>query len=287
MKKQNKMNEDQIKQLLRLIKPSPSDTWQKLTLSEIKTSVTTNQIKRNSLRDIYNLIKLPYMSKKFKIIISIVSVLVILGAGTGTSYASNSAVPGDFLYGLDKLTESVQRSFISDPIKETEFEMKVMDERISELEKLSIENNSELISKSISEIESQQIRLQEMVQSLNQYRIENKIQVQEQQQLLERIQTQEQSHEEIMTQIQIKLQSKDDKENIENLEKVQNQYSEETQNQIQNFENDTGKEIQESETEQNKNDGTQYNQEQEQNQNSDNNDDINDNFDNNDTRGGN
>ncbi|MBN1373759.1 hypothetical protein JW962_00250, partial [Candidatus Dojkabacteria bacterium] len=232
--------------------------------------VTSEPKIRNSFWDIFNLLKLSNMNPKLKVIISIVSIVATLGAGTGTIYASDSANPGDFLYGLDKTVESVQRTFTSSLVNKAELEMAIMDERILELEKLSEGDNSEAVSESISEVEAQQLRLQERFQEMNQLRIENKLQTQEQQQVMEKLQAKFQIHEETMNKIQIKLKSNGDNSNSEGLKQVQNKYSEETRNQIKNFEDETGVKIQETEQEHNKNDGTQYNQEQEKNQNQNN-----------------
>lgn len=264
------MNEDQLIKQLNRIKPKPSESWQNTVLGVFDTFVTPEPKLRNSFSNIFNLLRLSNMSPKLKAIISVITVVATLGAGTGTIYASDSANPGDFLYGLDKTVESVQRTFTSDPVKKAELELAIMDERVLELEKLSEGDNSGAVSESISEVEAQQLRLQERLQEMNQLRVENKLQTQEQQQVMEKLQAKIQVHEETMNQVQTKLKSNGDNSNSEDLQQVQNKYSEQTQNQIKDFGEDTGVQIQETEQEQNQNDGTQYNQEQEQNQNQNN-----------------
>lgn len=263
------MNEEQLIKQLNRIKPKPSESWQNTVLSRFDTFVTPEPKFRNSFLNIFNLLRLSNMSPKFKAIISVITVVATLGASTGTIYASDSANPGDFLYGLDKTVESVQRTFTSDPVKKAELELAIMDERVLELEKLSEGDSSKAISESISEVEAQQLRLQERLQEMDQLRTENKLQTQEQQQVMEKLQAKIQVHEETMNQVQTKLKANGDKSNSEDLQQVQNKYSEQTQNQIKNFEEETGVQIQETEEEQeqNQNDGTQNNQEQEQNQN--------------------
>lgn len=267
------MNEKQLITQLSKIKPKTKKEWQKSVLDYFDNFVTSESKLRNNFLNIFNLLKFLKMSSKIKAIISLITIVATLGVGTGAVYASNSANPGDFLYGLDKAVESVQRTFTLDPVKKAEIELAIMDERVLELEKLSEGGNFDVVSKSISEIEAQRLRLQERFQEMNQLRIENKLQTQEQLQVMEKLQAKIRAHEKTMNQVQTKLKSNGDNSNSEGLQQVQNKYSDQTRNQIMNFEKETGVQVQiqetkqEQEQEQNKNNGTQYNQEQEQNQN--------------------
>jgi len=247
------MNEEQLIKQLNRINPKPSKDWQERVIKHFDNFVTPEPKLRNSFSNIFNFLKLSNMSPKLKAIISVITVVATLGAGTGTIYASDSANPGDFLYGLDKTVESIQRTFTSDPVKKTELELAIMDERVLELKKLSEDDNSEAVSELISEVEAQQLRLQERFQEMNQLRTENKIQTQEQQQVMEKLQAKIQVHEEIMNQIQTQLKSNVDNSNSEKLKQLQNKYSEETQNQNQN-DGDTQNQEQEQEQNQNQND---------------------------------
>ncbi|MBN1915466.1 hypothetical protein JW796_00525 [Candidatus Dojkabacteria bacterium] len=259
------MDEEKLIEQLKRFKPIPRKSWQEATLSSFRNLVTTEHKIRNSQMNIFNFLNIFIVNPKIKITLAVVTVIALLIAGGGTVYASDSANPGDFLYSVDKAAESVQRTFISDSVARSEFEIAVMNERVLELSKLSEENNSDTVSRSISEVEVQQLRLRERLQEMDQLRIENKLQTQEQQKVMEKLQEITREHEETINQIQTKLKSKGDFSNSENLMEVKNKYSEEMGNQIQNFETETGVQVRENEQEQNE--GDTQNQEQNQNQN--------------------
>jgi hypothetical protein len=207
------------------------------------------------------------MQKKVKIIASIVSVVTVLGAAGGTVYASDSAKPGDFLFPLDTRLEQVQRSFISDPVAEAEFELNTMDERVLELEKLSESGDSEAVADSISEVEAQELRLQERLQEMDQLRTENKIQTEEQQQVMIKLEEKIVVHEQTINKVQTKLESSGGAENSNSLKVVQNKYSEDVDQEILSFEESTGVKIRESEQENNQGEDSEIqNQNQVENQ---------------------
>ncbi len=260
------MNEDELVKQLKQIKPKPSKHWEERTIKSFDILVTNYGKKRNRLTDIFYFLKLSNMSTRLKTLAIVGIITTILFAGAGSAYASDQAVPGDLLYGLDKSIESIQRAITTDPVAKAELELSIMDERVAELEELSEGDNLDALSESISEVEAQQIRLQERLQEMDQLRLEDKLQTQEQQIVMEQLQEKVQIHEQTLEKIQTNLQSKGDQSNSDNLEQIQNKYFEQTGNQLKNFEAGTGVNLQnvENESNQNQNDGTQYNQEKEQ-----------------------
>lgn len=96
-------------------------------------------------------------------IISIVFVVLALGAGG--IYASDGAKPGDPTFVLDKAGESIMRYFKKgDDL--VEFEMDVLDERLSELEELE-EENIEEVDDALDEVYEQQKRVREREEVIN------------------------------------------------------------------------------------------------------------------------
>jgi hypothetical protein len=207
--------------------------------------------------EVFKFFNLSKVGQNLKSIISIVSILTTLTAGGGAVYASDSATPGDFLYGLDQMVENIQRVVTTDPVAQAELELAIMDERVLELQTLTDEQNSEAIAESLSDIEAQQTRLQTSLQTMDQLRVENKIQTQEQLKVLEQLQVKVQEHEAAMYEMQTKLQSSGDDANAEALKQFQSKYSDETIKKVQEFEETTGTMLNESTNEQNSGEDTQ------------------------------
>jgi hypothetical protein len=213
------------------------------------------------------------MNKTTKTAVVAVLVAVILTglAGTGIVYAADASMPGDFLYGVDKGVEDIQRSLTSDPVASSELELAIMDERIAELDQLSQSGNSEAVGDCIREIEQQQDRLQDQLQEMNQLRTQEKIQTEEQQKVMEKLESKIQENADKMSGAQNSLQSKGDSSNSENLQQVQNKYTDELDIEIESFELDTGIKISEKESNQGEDSEIQNkNNTQQQNQGSDN-----------------
>ncbi len=97
-----------------------------------------------------------FFSKKY-MIATLLAVVVILGGG-GVVAASNSAVPGDALYGIDQAVEKVQIKLANSEEKKSELKVKFAEERLSEVEtfvKRGSANiqNIDLSSATVTEIE--------------------------------------------------------------------------------------------------------------------------------------
>lgn len=266
------MKQNNLKTLLRELRTPPvSGAWvskTKLFLrSKSRADVTDLSIKRTQRYKLFNLLYLPNMNGKFNSMVSIISILATLTVGGGTVYASDSAVPGDFLFSVDKSTEAVQRFFTTSPLSEAKFELKVLDERIAELDQLSIANDVVSLTKAITEVETQTGVIQEQLKLMDQLRIEDKLQTQEQQQLMEQLRIRVQEQTATMQQTQTKLQSGGDMVNSDNLKQIQNKYSDSIDSQIKDFEDSTGVKIENQESQQNQGEDTQIqNQNQLQNQ---------------------
>jgi len=160
---------------------------------------------------------------------------------SGVAYASNSAMPGDPLFGVDKAMEQLRRVLTINPLHESEFEMMVMDERMEELKQVSYEQNATGISNGIQEVEAQQLRLQNMFEKMSKLRaagdtqeLENQLKVMNK--MVEKLEEQNG----LLTQVREKLSGNGDESNSGQLNEFQNQYQEQIQNQIGEFENETG-----------------------------------------------
>ncbi len=194
------------------------------------------------------------MSQKLNSVLSVLlGVVIVFGSLTAVAYASDSSKPGDLLYGVDKASECVQRALIRNSVKRSEFEIKVMDERVLELEKLNEEKNVKGIEKAIAEIEAQQLRLRDRLQEMDKLRTEDKLQTQDQLKVMEKLQSRIEEHKESMDKVQNQLMLNEDKGNSDDLNQVQNRYEENVQNQIRTFEEGTGVKLQVTEQEQTQN----------------------------------
>lgn len=80
------------------------------------------------------------MKKLYIIIAVIIGVFALLG---GVAYASDSAIPGDFLYPVDRATESVDALLTFNQDSLAKLRLAHLDERISELEELDEEEFEE------------------------------------------------------------------------------------------------------------------------------------------------
>jgi hypothetical protein len=260
-----------IDDLLRQVHVKPTSNWQSSTQNELLSLAQNDVTKPTEVRThqykLSNLISLPNMSGKFNSMVSIISILATLTAGTGTVYASNAATPGDLLFSLDKAVESVQRVFTIEPVSEAAFELKVLDERIAEMDQLTSESNVVALSTAITEVEAQTGVISEQLKIMDQLRLENKLQTQEQQQIMEQLRARVQQQTASMQQTQSKLQSSGDNVNSGNIEQIQKKYSDAVDTQIQSFEESTGVKIETQQSQQNQGEDTQIqNQNQIQNQ---------------------
>jgi hypothetical protein len=70
------------------------------------------------------------------------ALVLTVGSATGVAYASNTAVPGDPLYGLDRAIENLQLSLSPNADSTIELLLAIADERLSESEVLSAQNDA-------------------------------------------------------------------------------------------------------------------------------------------------
>lgn len=70
-------------------------------------------------------------------------IIVILIGGGGVVYASQFSLPGETLYPIKTLTENVQRVFIVDEKEKIEFEIKLAQERIKEINSILKEDKQD------------------------------------------------------------------------------------------------------------------------------------------------
>lgn len=105
---------------------------QKMTETE-KNSVWFSIASKQELRGNQKKLLGSFFSKKY-MIATLVALVVMLGGG-GVVAASNTAVPGDALYGIDQAVERIQIKLANDD-KKAELKVKFAEERISEVEEI-------------------------------------------------------------------------------------------------------------------------------------------------------
>ncbi|KKR05809.1 MAG: hypothetical protein UT34_C0002G0316 [candidate division WS6 bacterium GW2011_GWF2_39_15] len=179
----------------------------------------------------------------------VTGIVALLGVG-GTAVASNSAVPGDFLYPVDTLVENVQRSLIFDAVNESEFELKVLDERVEELKKLSVDGEVEDIDDATKALEQQQLRIQERVQEMNQLREKNELKGEDQLKVMEQLKSYVSEHQSTLNQIKSDLEDSGNSDAGKSVSDIQTSYEDDFSTEVSDFETDTGLEVQESESNQ-------------------------------------
>lgn len=150
----------------------------------------------------------------------LVLILILGGGGYLLATAADASTPGDTLYAVDTLAESVQRAITFDPIAKAELEQAILDERASEvLEILEAEDTDEaVLGEAVDNLDAQNTRVQERIQLL----ADEEGNIDEA--ALERVQNR---YEEQVA------------EQVKNMEKVQSQYKnmgEETMNKFQTAE---------------------------------------------------
>jgi hypothetical protein len=260
------MNEKQLIEQLHSIKVKPDKNWEDRTLRLLEINVKTQHSANRKLRSYY--FNLAYKNIMGGIITLIIAVLL---AG-GTAVASDAARPGDLFYPVDTFMEQVQRSFTSDPQALADLEINIMQERVREMEQLKTENNMGGLETALAEMNTQAERIQERVEALNQLREENKIQTQDQQQIMQKLQDQLQQHLEVMNQLQTQLQEQngeDSQKAQQQLQQVQTSFQQGLQESINQFQNETGVQLEFNNEQQQQNQGTEdqiQNQNQNQNQ---------------------
>lgn len=261
------ITEEKLIKTLNKLDAKPSNEWANRVVQKIQSdifNVTKEPQQRNTFSSLFNFLSFFYMSPKYKLFLTLGIVFVLLVTSGGVAYASDDAVPGDLLYPVDKAVESINRVIISDPIAKAEFEVQVLDERVSELENLSEDVESESVGDANEEVEAQKNRVRERLEVLAELSVQNKLNTQEQQQLMQEVQNKLQVHEESMNQIKTNLENKGDVDNSQKLTEIKNQYSQEIGGEINKYESETGVQLNESEMENNQGDDTQI---QNQNQN--------------------
>ncbi|MBN1331911.1 hypothetical protein JW978_03435 [Candidatus Dojkabacteria bacterium] len=139
---------------------------------------------------------------------------------TGTVLAADSAKPGDLLYPADLFSESVQRSFIFSDTDKAEFEMKILDERKAELEKLQL-NDSEQVSNAIKNLGEQEARVEEKLRVMNE---NSDVDEGEKERIAERSEEQIREHDEDLDQVQEQLRERDMDQEADEVEGVQEKY---------------------------------------------------------------
>jgi hypothetical protein len=76
-----------------------------------------------------------------QIVLAVLIALSVLGGGgAGAVYASQSSIPGDFLYPVKLLSEDVQLNWTTDPARQLELNLEMAHERLHEMEQVKLAN---------------------------------------------------------------------------------------------------------------------------------------------------
>lgn len=241
------MNEKQIIKTLKKFRPKPNEYWVDETINEL-INVTNLSLTRNSITTLY---KFNYSNNMSGALIALIAgIVAILGVG-GTVVASDSANPGDFLYPVDTLVENVQRSLITNPVKETELELKLLDERVEELKNLSEDGDLADITLATEKIVQERTRLQELLQLMTQLREKGELQGEDQLKVMEKLQEAVKKQTETINEVQKNLDEKgnsDDDDASESVNELESGYADDLNDDIADFEDSTGIEVEEHES---------------------------------------
>ncbi|MDY0097113.1 MAG: DUF5667 domain-containing protein [Candidatus Dojkabacteria bacterium] len=252
------MEERDLERQFKNINPKPSQEWQEKTLNHLNSVVTDSLDNRNSNTNLNNFFNSITMNTKFKAIVTVATVFTTFAIASGVVYASDSAMPGEMLFPVDKAVEQIRRTLTINPLDRAGYEMDIMDERVLELKKMSEGENSEQIANCISEVEAQQERVRAMLGEMTQLRAGDMNQAQEQLEVMNKLAAKIQNNQEVLGEVQNRLELKSgEATQAGELQRVRDSYSEEMGSEIKNFEESTGLKVEAQEAEQNKGEETQ------------------------------
>ncbi len=146
------------------------------------------------------------MRKKLTVISGILVGLLVLGVGG--AYASDSATPGDILYPLDLMYESMERVIKIDPVSRVDFETDVLEERVIELGELTVDGELDNIEVVVDSISDQQNELNERVIVMNEECTGDNCDEGEKERVVNRIVEQNQEHTQTMEESHIVIEEK-------------------------------------------------------------------------------
>ena len=121
------MEERDLERQFKNINPKPSAQWKEETLNHLNNVVTDSLDNRNSNTNLNNFFNSITMNTKFKAILTIATVFTTFAIASGVVYASDSAMPGEMLFPVDKAMEQIRRTITVNPLDRAGYEMDVMD----------------------------------------------------------------------------------------------------------------------------------------------------------------
>jgi hypothetical protein len=92
-------------------------------------------------------------------VVPVAVVLVVLGAGSGTVFAASSSLPGEPLYKVKLVTETVQIAFTPSDMGKAELYAKFADRRVEEIVKLADKGEAKQIEQTTDRMNSQLIAM--------------------------------------------------------------------------------------------------------------------------------
>ena len=135
----DQISDKKLNKVFKALRVRPDKAFYESTLRKLwevfNENVTAESDLRNQGKKQFNLLFFFNMQAKYRVLIYLaVSVLVGLALGGVTVYAANNSAPGDFLFGLDKAIENLERGTISAPDQKLAYELARLQERLQELD---------------------------------------------------------------------------------------------------------------------------------------------------------
>jgi len=142
-----------LKNLLSNIEVNPDPEW----VTNTRNNIIRMQMQNDDIKpNIFNLLFNFRMNPKLVIVLG-VSTLVALSGGTFlTVKAAEVSKPGDFLFGLNKAIENVQRSTINDPQKKAQFESEILKQRVADMESIQEQKDANKLKLAVGEVSEQE-----------------------------------------------------------------------------------------------------------------------------------
>lgn len=150
-------NIEEIKTLLSNSSIQPSPEWVVKTRNNL-----IDRINADSKSAQINFLTKVYMNTKVFAASALAVVVAVSGVGLATVSAAKVSKPGDFLFGLSKAIENVQRSTLTNSNDKLAFEKELLVERLNELNDLKNSKDSVKIALGLKEVSEQQDNLKKV-----------------------------------------------------------------------------------------------------------------------------
>jgi len=203
------------KEYLKVLKVNPDQNWvkdirnkliQNRASSKVIENVTNSELSRIP-KQVYNFLKDVLMGKQAKIALSVfLALTVFVGSSIFIATTADAATPGDFLYGIDRSLEDVQRAITFSSEAQADLEVDLLEERSQELSEI-IENDAdiELIEEAVDDLEEQEENVKARIRDAEDNENSDSGELER---IRERLELQQKQNLQLMEQLQEKYQTK-------------------------------------------------------------------------------